>query len=38
MEPCKTYDPKLSYRFAIEANLGWFEKNKIKVGDYVKFD
>ncbi|WP_375091040.1 DUF192 domain-containing protein [Peribacillus sp. RS7] len=43
MEPCKvdicpTYDPELSYRYAIEVNLGWFEKNQIKEGDYVKFD
>ncbi|WP_042148026.1 DUF192 domain-containing protein [Paucisalibacillus sp. EB02] len=41
MEPCKenicpTYDPKLSYRYAIEVNLGWFEKNQIKEGDYVQ--
>ena len=43
MEPCKgnncpIYDPKLSYHYAIEVNLGWFEKNQIKEGDYVKFD
>ncbi|MGG0410132.1 DUF192 domain-containing protein [Peribacillus simplex] len=43
MEPCKedicpTYDPELSYHYAIEVNLGWFEKYKIKEGDYVKFD
>jgi uncharacterized membrane protein (UPF0127 family) len=43
MEPCKAnkcpfYDPKLSYHYAIEVNLGWFEKNQIKEGDYVKFD
>ncbi|MEW5596834.1 DUF192 domain-containing protein [Peribacillus frigoritolerans] len=44
MEPCKedkccpTYDPELSYHYAIEVNLGWFEKNQIKEGDYVKFD
>ncbi|WP_141995193.1 DUF192 domain-containing protein [Bacillus sp. B4EP4a] len=42
MEPCKeyicpTYDPEISYHYAIEVNLGWFEKNQIKVGDYVKF-
>ncbi|MDW7617356.1 DUF192 domain-containing protein [Peribacillus simplex] len=42
MEPCKedkccpTYDPELSYHY--EVNLGWFEKNQIKEGDYVKFD
>ncbi|MFJ7509157.1 DUF192 domain-containing protein [Peribacillus simplex] len=43
MEPCKkdicpTYDPELSYHYAIEVNLGWFEKNQTKEGDYVKFD
>jgi uncharacterized protein len=43
MEPCKgnecpIYDPKLSYRYAIEVNIGWFEKNRIKEGDYVKFN
>lgn len=41
MEPCignecPIYDPKLSYRYAIEVNLGWFEKNEIKEGDYVE--
>ncbi|MGG3889730.1 DUF192 domain-containing protein [Metabacillus fastidiosus] len=40
MHPCKevecpAYDPKLSYHYAIEVNLGWFEKNQIKEGDYV---
>ncbi|MET1179067.1 DUF192 domain-containing protein [Peribacillus simplex] len=40
MEPCKeyicpTYDPEIAYHYAIEVNLGWFEKNHIKVGDYV---
>lgn len=34
---CPIYDPKLSYHYAIEVNLGWFEKNGIKKGDYVKF-
>jgi uncharacterized protein len=43
MEPCKgnkcpIYDPKLPYRYAIEVNIGWFEKNRIKEGDYVKFN
>ncbi|MFD2627627.1 DUF192 domain-containing protein [Oceanobacillus kapialis] len=42
MEPCKgnecpIYYPKFSYRYAIEVNKGWFEKNRIKEGDYVKF-
>ncbi|WHY54359.1 DUF192 domain-containing protein [Peribacillus simplex] len=40
MEPCikdicPIYDPEISYHYAIEVNLGWFEKNQIKVGDYV---
>lgn len=43
MEPCSgnecpIYDPKLSYHYAIEVNLGWFDKNQIKAGDYVKLD
>ncbi|MCK1993528.1 DUF192 domain-containing protein [Peribacillus muralis] len=42
MEPCKgeicpTYDPEVPYHYAIEVNLGWFEKNQIKDGDYVRF-
>jgi uncharacterized protein len=41
MEPCKgdiclTYDPGIYYHYAIEVNRGWFEKNQIKEGDYVK--
>ena len=40
MVPCKedfcpTYDPELSYHYALEVNLGWFEKNQIKEGDCV---
>lgn len=35
---CPIYDPQISYHYAIEVNLGWFEKNQIKEGDYVKFD
>jgi uncharacterized protein len=43
MEPCyevecPTYDPELSYYYALEVNLGWFEKNQIKEGDIVQFD
>src|SRR3954451_2762531 len=30
-EECPTYDPELYYHYAIEVNLGWFEKNQIKV-------
>lgn len=42
MEPCKDdkcliYNPELSYYYAIEVNLGWFRKNQIKEGDFVKF-
>ncbi len=37
-EECPTYDPELFYHYAIEVNLGWFEKNQIKVGDFVKLD
>lgn len=34
-EECHTYDPEISYRYALEVNLGWFDKNQIKEGDYV---
>ncbi len=42
MEPCisndcPTYDPGVTFQYAIEVNLGWFEKNQIREGDYVKF-
>lgn len=42
MEPCMEkicpiYDPGVYYRYAIEVNQGWFEKNQIKEGDYVRF-
>jgi len=42
MEPCignicPNYDPKLFYQYALEVNLGWFDKNQIEEGDYVKF-
>ncbi|NYE04314.1 hypothetical protein F4694_001058 [Bacillus niacini] len=42
MMPCKedfcpTYDPELTYHYALEVNLGWFEKNQIKEGDFIKF-
>jgi uncharacterized protein len=42
MEPCyedecPTYDPEISYYYALEVNLGWFEKNQIKEGDSVQF-
>lgn len=32
---CPTYDPELFYHYALEVNLGWFEKNQIKEGDFV---
>jgi uncharacterized protein len=37
-EICPTYDPEISYHFALEVNRGWFEKNQIKAGDFVKLD
>lgn len=41
MMPCKedfcpTYDPEITYHYALEVNLGWFEKNQIKEGDFIK--
>ena len=43
MEPCKVekcpiYDPGVYYYYAVEVNIGWFDKNQIKVGDIVKFN
>jgi uncharacterized protein len=37
-EFCPTYDPELFYYYALEVNLGWFEKNQIKEGDFVLMD
>jgi uncharacterized protein len=36
-DECPTYDPELSYYYALEVNLCWFEKNQIKEGDFVQF-
>ena len=36
VDPCPFYDPQLAYQYAIEVNQGWFKKNQIEVGDYVK--
>ncbi|MEH7253691.1 DUF192 domain-containing protein [Neobacillus niacini] len=36
-EECPTYDPGVFYQYALEVNLGWFEKNQIKEGDFVIF-
>jgi uncharacterized protein len=35
---CPTYDPEVSYHYALEVNLGWFVMNQIKEGDFVKLD
>jgi uncharacterized protein len=37
-ELCPTYDPEITYHYALEVNLGWFEKNQIKEGDFVKLN
>lgn len=42
MEPCleldcPPYDPNVFYHYALEVNVGWFEKHQIKEGDYVIF-
>ncbi|WHX98430.1 DUF192 domain-containing protein [Neobacillus sp. DY30] len=42
MVPCKddfcpTYDPEIYYHYALEVNLGWFDRNQIKEGDFVMF-
>ncbi|SDN85627.1 DUF192 domain-containing protein [Bacillus sp. OK048] len=36
-DECPTYDPGVFYQYALEVNLGWFEKNQIKEGDFVIF-
>lgn len=35
--PCPIYNPGVYYQYAVEVNLGWFQRNGIKVGDYVRF-
>lgn len=35
--PCPFYEPGVFYQYAIEVNLGWFERNRINEGDYVRF-
>jgi hypothetical protein len=34
--PCPVYDPKHSYRYALEVNGGWAEENKVRIGDSVE--
>lgn len=34
--PCPIYHPRFFYQYAIEVNLGWFQRNGIKEGDYVR--
>jgi len=36
-EECPTYEPQIFYQYAIEVNYGWFERNRVREGDYVKF-
>lgn len=35
--PCPSYNPGVFYQYAIEVNLGWFERNGISEWDYVRF-
>ncbi|MFJ8236500.1 DUF192 domain-containing protein [Ureibacillus sp. NPDC094379] len=37
-DECPTYHPQVFYQYAIEVNDGWFERNQVREGDYVKFD
>jgi uncharacterized membrane protein (UPF0127 family) len=32
-DPCKVYNPGVTYRYVVEVNGGWVEKNSVKVGD-----
>jgi uncharacterized membrane protein (UPF0127 family) len=34
-DPCKVYNPGVTYRYVVEVNGGWVEKNTVKVGDSV---
>jgi uncharacterized membrane protein (UPF0127 family) len=35
-EPCPTYGPDVPYVGAVEVNVGWFERNGVRVGDRVE--
>lgn len=35
--PCTSYMPNNFAQYVLEVNAGWVEKNKIKLGDKVKF-
>ncbi len=36
-DPCPSYRPKADYRYVLEVNGGWVEKNGVTVGDIVSF-
>jgi uncharacterized protein len=37
-DPCRVYDPKLSYDAALEVNRGWFEQAQVAEGDVAKVE
>lgn len=34
-DPCPTYTPRTPYTRALEMNLGWFDRQGIRIGDPV---
>ncbi|MGH2685230.1 MAG: DUF192 domain-containing protein, partial [Actinomycetota bacterium] len=37
-EPCPVYDPGVAWRSAVEVNLGFFDRNRIDVGDPIRLE
>jgi uncharacterized membrane protein (UPF0127 family) len=34
-DPCRVYSPGVTYRYVVEVNGGWVERNSVKIGDTV---
>lgn len=37
-DPCPTYDPEVTYSYALEVPAGWFERTEVEVGDRLRWD
>jgi uncharacterized protein len=37
-DPCPTYDPEVTYTYALEVPAGWFERAGVEAGDRLRFD
>lgn len=35
-DPCRVYDPQVTWTMAVEVNQGWFEEHFVAVGDRVR--